>query len=93
MINIISIIYISTYLSTSKTLKNIGTNTMSHMGLEFITHSFLSITIFEMFNLTPINLSSSHAVIMFVIVQFIVHYPIVNAIDKYFPILNGKLKP
>ena len=91
-INIISIIYISTFLINSTILKELGKNTMIHMGLEYITHVFLSITLWEMFNLKPINLSTTFSVIIFVIIQFIIHKPIVMFINKFFPILNGKEK-
>ena len=92
LINIITMIYLSTFLTKSSILKEIGSNTMSHMGLEFITHGFLSITIFDILHAELPNMASTYSVLLFTFIQFLVHIPIIRIINIYCPILGGKIK-
>ncbi len=92
LINIITMIYFSTFLTNSSILTEIGNHTMAHMGLEYITHNVFAITLFEMFHLSKPIMTSTYYAILVTFIQFLIHTPIIQRITIYLPILEGKKK-
>ena len=91
IIIIISIIYISTFMEKINCLKNIGKNTMAHMGLEYITHGYFALIVLPMINLGIPHIETSMHVITIIIIQFIINNVIIKVINECLPILNGRI--
>lgn len=90
LIIIFAVIYLCSYLEKSEVLKNIGKNTLALMGLEFITHDLVTLTLLPMLNLGIPNINSTLCVLIIVIIQFVINMYIIKFLVNCFPILNGK---
>lgn len=87
-----SILYISRLMEGSTILRKIGKNTMSLMGLEYITHNIIPLIFLPLINLGIPNITSSISVLIIVALQLAITVPIALFLGKYFPVLNGKTK-
>lgn len=87
-----SILYISRLIENCMILRKIGKNTMSLMGLEYITHNIIPLTFLPLINLGIPNITSSMSVLIIVTLQLAITVPIALFLGKYFPVLNGKIK-
>ena len=87
-----SILYISRLMEGSTILRKIGKNTMSLMGLEYITHNIIPLIFLPLINLGIPNITSSISVLIIVALQLAITVPIALFLGKYFPVLNGKIK-
>ena len=90
LIIITFIFFISKLLEESKVMNDIGKNSMSFMGLEYITHGYFALSFLPMINLGIPNITSTIHVITIIIIQVEINLFISRKINKYFPILNGK---
>ena len=91
IIIIISVIYFSTFLTNIEFLQNIGKNTMSLMGLEFITRTIITVYLSKTIGI-EITIDTTISVIVMVIIQFYIDMWIIKYINQSFPILNGVWK-
>ena len=91
IIIIISVIYFSTFLTNIEFLQKIGKNTMSLMGLEFITRTLITVYLSRLIGIELI-LDTTIQVIVMVIIQLTVDMWIIKYINQSFPILNGEWK-
>lgn len=87
-----SVFFISYFLQESKYLNKIGKNTMIFIGIEFLLHDYISLTLTVSFNLGIYNFTNSLSLITYVFIMFLIILPLVDIINKYFPVLNGKTK-
>lgn len=85
------ILYLSTFLEKSKLLKEIGKSTLVFMGLEFLTHGYITLVFLPMINLGIPNIVSTSGVITVTIGQFLINIVLAFYINRHFPILNGKI--
>ena len=92
MVIIVSMFFISNCLKESKYLNKIGKNTMIFIGIEFLLHDYISLTITPSFNLGIYNFINSQSLITYVFIMIIIIMPLIDVINKYIPILNGKTK-
>ena len=65
---------------------------MSLMGIEFITHDLITLTLLPMINLGIPNVTSTTGVLILVFSQFAMNLCAIKFINNHFPILNGKVK-
>ncbi len=86
------ILYLSTFLEKSRVLKEIGKSTLIFMGLEFLTHGYITLVFLPMINLGIPNIVSTSGVITVTIGQFLINIVLAFYINQYFPILNGKIR-
>ena len=92
LIIIVFVIFISKYLEESTLLNTIGKSSMNFMGLEWITHSFFTLTFLPMINLGIPSISSTMHVVTITVIQIAINLWISNRINKYFPVLNGDFR-
>ena len=92
LVIILAVLFFSNALSKSKVLTKIGTHTLIFVGMEFIIHDFLAVIIMQSFNLGIYNFVNSISLIMYNLITIFFVYKLINPIDNYFPILNGKMK-
>ncbi len=85
-----AVIYLSVSLQKSKILTFIGRNSISMMGLEFITHSYLALSLLPMINLGIPKVISTVDVITLEVFHFGLNYLIIKSMVFHFPALMGK---
>lgn len=85
-----AVLYLSYFLQRSKILTTIGRNSMSMFGLEYITHSYIPLSLLPMINLGVPNIKGSVDVITIEVFHIMINYVIAKAIENYFPALNGR---
>lgn len=90
LIIIISVFYLSYFLRESKYLNKIGKNTMIYIGMEFILHSYIAISICNSLNLGFYSFKDSLSLITYNLLTMGIIMLFIDPINKYFPILNGK---
>lgn len=90
LIIIVSVFYLSYFLRDSIYLNKIGKNTMIFIGIEFMLHSYIAITVCQSLNLGIYNFESSLSLITYTFLTIAIIMIFINPINKYFPILNGK---
>lgn len=90
IIIIISVYYFSYFLKDSKYLNKIGKNTMIFIGIEFILHNYIALTVTVSLNLGVYNFVNSLSLITYTFLMFLIIIPLIDIINQYFPILNGK---
>lgn len=84
------VIYLSILLERSSFLSGIGRNGVSLMGLEFITHSFIPLSLLPMLNMGIPSIASTVDVITITLATLWLNCRIARDIDRYFPVLNGR---
>ena len=92
LVIIISMFVISYLLQESKYLNKIGKHTLVFVGMEFIIHDFISITLMQSLNLGFFNFINPVSVITYNLVIVWMVSKVADICDRYFPILNGKQK-
>ena len=92
LIIITAVLFFSNILSNSKVLNKIGKHTMIYVGIEFIIRDLIGVTVMQSLNLGVINLYNHIGVVMYSLLNVYLVYKLIDPIDNYFPILNGKLK-
>ena len=83
------VVYMSILLEQSTFMKEVGTNGMSIMGLEYITHSYIPLSVLPMLNLGIPNMVSTVDVITMTLVTLWINCRLARGIKMYFPVLNG----
>lgn len=84
------VIYLSILLEKSSVLSEIGRNGVSLMGLEFITHGFIPLSLLPMLNMGIPSIASTVNVITITLATLWLNCRIARGIDRYFPVLNGR---
>ena len=87
----VSILFFSYLLQNSKYLNKIGKHTLVFVGMEFIIHDYIAITIMESLNLGFYSFVNPVSVITYNLIVIWMVSKIAELADNYFPILNGKL--
>lgn len=87
---IIAVFYLSYFLKDSTYLNKIGKNTMIFIGIEFILHSYIAITLSQSFNLGIYNFVDSLSLITYTFLTIAIIMLFIDPINKFFPVLNGK---
>lgn len=85
-------VYLSMLMERSSFLKEVGSNSMSLVGLEYITHSYLTLSLLPMLNLGIPNMVSTVDVMTITLATLWINCRLARGINKYFPVLNGKWK-
>lgn len=92
IIIILFVFFISKIIENSKIMNNIGKSSMNFMGLEFITHSYFTLSFLPMINLGIPTINSTLHIVTIEIIQIAINLWISNRINKYAPVLNGGWK-
>ena len=92
LVIIMAVLFFSNILSNSKVLTKIGTHTLIFVGMEFIIHDFIAVTLMQSFNLGIYNFVNPISLILYNLMTIFLVYKLIDIIDNYFPILNGKMK-
>lgn len=86
----ITIMFISYVLRKSTFLLELGKNTLSLMGLEFMAKNFVTFTIFTVFNLGIPTLNNESTVIFYVVLTILFAKVFIKPLNKHIPYLIGK---
>ncbi|BBF44252.1 acyltransferase/acetyltransferase [Lachnospiraceae bacterium KM106-2] len=86
-----AVIYMSIVLQESNLLQFIGKHTMALMGLEFITHGYITLHFLPMINLGLPNIDTTVDVVIITIIHLAINLMLVKWICRYTPVLDGKL--
>ena len=92
LVIILAVFFLSDRMSKSKVLCKIGKNTLIYVGIDFIIHDCIAVTLLPSLNLGIFNFCNELSIIMYNLLTVFLVYMIINPINNYFPILNGKVK-
>lgn len=90
IIIITSVFYFSYLFRESKFLNKVGTHSLVYVGMEFIIHGFIAVTIMQSLNLGVYSFVDSISIITYNLIVIYLVSKVADIVDHYFPILNGK---